>query len=333
MSPKDLLTFLASHPAGAIGTQHISKPDSPQTQGVIATTVEHLHPIRAMLGLIPQGGGISLREWLRDGTGWLFLPYLPAYSSLLAPLFTALVNLLMTEVLMLPDYPSRRIFFVLDELGNLLKLQKLSQLVAVGRSKGAAVILGTQTIAKLNARYGPEVVKDIMNNCNLKLIFRLNDPDSARFAEQLLGTVEAEEKRRTDSLGVLDYKDGVSISTYVTQRSIVLASEFMHLPNLTCFIKIFDLFPARDEVKFKKFTGSTHAFVKREIPEPVPEVNENPTSTEKQLKPQQTEQKKSQTLPEEREKVTEVKSTSKSSMTDKEKGKNGEEKNGQGFSY
>jgi hypothetical protein len=34
MPPKDLLAFLTSHPAGAIGAQHISRPDSPQTPDI-----------------------------------------------------------------------------------------------------------------------------------------------------------------------------------------------------------------------------------------------------------------------------------------------------------
>jgi len=296
MSPVDLLNFLRSHPAGAIGAQHISNPTSPQTQGVIATLVEHLHPVRVLLGLLNNENGISLREWLQKGTGWLFLPYLPAYSSLLAPLFTALVNLLMIESLMQPDYPSRRIFFILDELGNLLTLPKLSTIVAVGRSKNVSVWLGTQTIAKLDVRYTPGVCKDILNNCNTKILFRVTDPDTAKFCEQLLGQQEFEERKKSYSLGVENVRDGVSFQRVDVTKPIVLASEFYNLPNLHFFIKIADLPPAKDVLIFKKFLAKIESFVKRNIPEPERLKEEVETGQKRQLKTEQkTEQLEKET--------------------------------------
>ena len=298
MNPRDLLEFLTknSHLGGAIGAQHISKPDSPQTQGVIATAIEHLHPIRTLIGLLDKNNGISLREWLQKGKGWLFLPYLPAYSSLLAPLFTALVNLLMIESLMQPDYPPRRIFFVLDELGNLLTLPKLSTIVAVGRSKNVSVWLGTQTIAKLDVRYTPGVCKDVLNNCNTKILFRVTDPDTAKFCEQLLGQQEFEERKKSYSLGVENVRDGVSFQRVDVTKPIVLASEFYNLPNLHFFIKIADLPPAKDVLIFKKFLAKIETFIKRNIPEPSQLKEEIETKQKKQLKPEQkTEQLEKET--------------------------------------
>jgi type IV secretory pathway TraG/TraD family ATPase VirD4 len=270
---------------------------------VVATLAEYLYPVQVLFGLdnLNKEKPISLRKWIREGTGWLFLPFFTAYASLLAPLYSALVNLLMIETLMLPDYPAHKTFFILDELGNLLKLPKLSQLIAVGRSKNAGVILGTQTVAKLNSIYSADIVRDIMNNCNLKVIFRVNDPASAKFASELLGEAEVEEKRRTDSLGVMDYKDGVSISTSVATRPVVLPGELMHLPNLNCYLKIFDLFPARDEVLFKKFENKIDSFIKREIPSPVYSVLEENKPEQKQLISEQKPEQKAEVIKTEQE--------------------------------
>ncbi len=282
--PDELLYFLEEnkHLGGAIGAKHIFKPDSPQTQGVMGVLMEHCRVFRLLVGMKPE---ISLREWIRTTKeSWLFLPLLPQYSEMIAPLFTAIVNLLFTEVLSFPDYPERKTWFILDELGNLRALPKFSQLLGVCRSKNACVVIGTQTTVKLDAIYGQAIRKDILNNCNIKVLLRTNDPDSAKHMEEMVGHQEFEEGRKSYSMGVMDVRDGTTVTRQDVVKPVVMASEFAHLPNLTGVVKVMEMFPAKDEIPFRKFEAKVEPVEDVQRIEAAHQVEEQMKEKEESLK-------------------------------------------------
>ena len=76
-----------------------------------------------------------------------------------------------------------------------------------------------------------------MGQCNTKAILRLNSPETARWASQLIGTSEFIETRRSRSRSQ-NFRDsglqaggssGVSDSSGISKRELILDSEFLDL--------------------------------------------------------------------------------------------------------
>ena len=96
----------------------------------------------------------------------LIIPNNPKYSSISAPLCSAVLSIVVREVLSLPDN-KQKFWFVLDELADLPKTDALEKWLALGRSKGARTIAGTQNISQLQAIYGDahtETITSLFSN-------------------------------------------------------------------------------------------------------------------------------------------------------------------------
>lgn len=130
-------------------------------------------------------------------------------------------------------------WLLLDEVRQAGRLDGLSALMTKGRSKGAAVLLGFQDIGGLREVYGRESADELVGQCNTKAILRLNSPETARWASQVIGSSEFVETRKSRSRSRTFHENGfreggsqgVSFSDSITKRDLVLDSEFLDLPE------------------------------------------------------------------------------------------------------
>ena len=60
----------------------------------------------------------------------------------------------------------RRVYFILDEFGNLPKMENIEGMVTVGRSRGIRYLFVLQSFSQLNAKYGKDIGDIIKTNCN-----------------------------------------------------------------------------------------------------------------------------------------------------------------------
>ena len=60
----------------------------------------------------------------------------------------------------------RRAYFILDEFGNLPKMENIEGMVTVGRSRGIRYLFVLQSFSQLNAKYGRDIGDIIKTNCN-----------------------------------------------------------------------------------------------------------------------------------------------------------------------
>lgn len=61
----------------------------------------------------------------------------------------------------------RRAYFILDEFGNLPKMENIEGMVTVGRSRGIRYLFVLQSFSQLNAKYGKDIGDIIKTNCNV----------------------------------------------------------------------------------------------------------------------------------------------------------------------
>lgn len=81
----------------------------------------------------------------------------------------------------------RKAYFILDEFGNLPRLENIEGMVTVGRSRGIRYLFVLQSFSQLNAKYGKDIADIVKTNCNVKIFIGSDDPETRREFSELCG--------------------------------------------------------------------------------------------------------------------------------------------------
>jgi len=211
-------------------------------QNILSTVLTRIAPYEIIAAAWDQAKGrVSLRRWL-ESESLLILgndeDNRAAIDTINQLIFKRLSELILARP-ELTDGGKQTTWIMLDEVRQAGRLEGLSALMTKGRSKGAAVLLGFQDISGLRDVYGREVADELVGQCNTKAILRLNSPETARWASQVVGASEFIEthKSRSRSRNFRDHSFreggslGVSFSDAITKRELILDSEFLDFPE------------------------------------------------------------------------------------------------------
>ena len=83
----------------------------------------------------------------------------------------------------------RNVYFILDEFGNMPKIEKFDKMITVGRSRKIWFNMVVQSYAQLNAVYGDQVADIVKSNCGVKMFIGSNDIDTCKEFSELCGNV------------------------------------------------------------------------------------------------------------------------------------------------
>ncbi|MEL6278273.1 MAG: type IV secretion system DNA-binding domain-containing protein [Pseudomonadota bacterium] len=218
----------------------------------------------------PKTDPFSIRDFVtnEDHQGWLFISSrtdrLPAVRRLL----TLWVDTAVSTLLSLPENNSRRIWFVFDELPSLAKLSTLDQMLAQARKFGGCAILGLQSFPQLVETYGQRAAESIAGNCSTWLLFRANDPASAKWCSEALGKTEKEEAQEGVSVGRHEMRDGRTLQKQRVERSVVLPAELRNLKDLEYYLFLGRGYPiAKGKLAYRKLKSVAEAFIQGLLPE------------------------------------------------------------------
>ena len=190
------------------------------------------------------GGPFAFREFIhgldkRTGARpWIFVPRKEDYFEASKPLLACWLECAASAVLGLPPSPDRRIWFVLDELADLPRVDNLARLLPEGRKFGAAVVLTFQALGQMRHRYGPQIAESMLGCCNTKLFLQTIDSETRQWASQTIGECEVEIQTMTDALAEGDDEARTTLGRMRKMRPAVLESE-LRLPKFEGFL----LFP------------------------------------------------------------------------------------------
>ena len=162
---------------------------------------------------------------------WIFVPRKEDYFEAAKPLMACWLECAASAVLGLPPSPQRRIWFVLDELADLPKVDNLARLLPEGRKFGAAIVLTFQALGQMRNRYGENIAEAMLACCNTKLFLQTVDRETRAWASQTIGDCEMELRTSTDTLS---FGGDVPRTTLATQRHFrpaVLESELRLEPH------------------------------------------------------------------------------------------------------
>lgn len=234
-SMKEALGSLPLAEKGAL--KHIENPETNQAATILSIVQERIQFFRYLVDI---DGSFSLRKYIRDenNTKNLYLLNIVNYTEIFKPLMTFAIDTIIRETLSLPDKLDRRIFFVLDEIGSLYKLDSLLNLLTVGASKGSSIICANQDIGRIEETYGKSNTKTFFNNFNTDFILRVNEPETAEFISKAIGEKQVVKKVESRQMSPSKFGDSKGISEQEKTERLLLPTEFQSLENLEAIIKV-----------------------------------------------------------------------------------------------
>ena len=191
------------------------------------------------------GEPLSVRAWVRNSTaGTIWMPFASNQIASLRGLVSCWMRLAITETLTLPEDPTdkRRVWFHIDELDSLGRIEGLKDALVRVRKKGGVAVLGFQAISMVRATYGEADAHAIVENLDNKLFLRCalsEGGGTARFASDVIGEREVERQETTTSRTAGQHPS--TSTTLQTRRHLekaVLPAELTQIPDRTGYLKL-----------------------------------------------------------------------------------------------
>ena len=178
---------------------------------------------------------LSIRQWVREGRGVLFLPYQADQIAALRAIISTWMRIAIFETMSLGE-GDLRLWFIVDELDALGQIDGLKDALVRLRKFGGRCVLGFQSIAQVSGTYGRSDAETIVENCGNTLILRCSASESggtARFASKLIGDREIIRKqvsrsRQVDKL----FSGSETVSDHHVTEAAVLPSQIEQLADL-----------------------------------------------------------------------------------------------------
>lgn len=273
----DLITMLASGSVaelkllcqGTAAARYFEPGGEKMLASILGTLAPAIANLRFLAAL--DGEPFSVRKWVRSGAGSLWLPYTANQVAALRGLISCWMNIAILETLSLPPDRDRRIWFHIDELDALGRIEGLKDAQARLRKFGGCVAIGFQSSAQVKAVYG-EGAHTIIENCGNLLLLRSGLSEGGGTAELASGLIGSREVERDDVSRSRTHGRYTSRSTSMqskrTTEEVTLASEIMQLPNREGFVKRATM-PKWNRIRFAYVT-----YVQQVPPfEPAPSLN------------------------------------------------------------
>jgi hypothetical protein len=216
-----------------------------------------LDSIRSVLGSAVDGlqhvarqdsAPLSVKQWVRSGSGALFIPYRAGQIAALRSTISAWMRLAIFEAMSRPagEYQDgrvrdQRLWFVVDELDALGQIDGLKDALARLRKFDGRCVLGFQSIAQVSSTYGKGEAQTLVENCGNSLVLRCSASEhggTSQFASRLIGQREVVRISRSRSRRPTDFLSSVTESEHRQIEPAVMDSEIERLPDLAGFLKL-----------------------------------------------------------------------------------------------
>ena len=123
----------------------------------------------------------------------------------------------------------RNVYFILDEFGNMPKIEKFDKMITVGRSRKIWFNMVVQSYSQLNNVYGEKVADIVKSNCGMKMFIGSNDIGTCKEFSELCGNMTVKTSSTSASMNAKEGDFSVSQQTQV--RPLIYPSELQKLNN------------------------------------------------------------------------------------------------------
>ncbi len=250
-------------------TEHahlIDKAAKAQRAGVLATLSE----VGASLKLLPtieesQGGVFTFREWAQRRHRRIFITSTQSTREAMRRLHAAWFNIMLGKLLEANGRTSqqRLCWVIIDEAHALKHLPVLGTALVEARKYKVKMVLGTQNKAQFEEHYDRGAAT-MLSASHTKILFRCNEPTSARWVSEMIGEQELERPRVSTTASVQSYgRDSLNYAPDLERSLVVNKEQIMALPNLHGFWKYGDAIVSF-RIEPQERTQRARAFVPRQ---------------------------------------------------------------------
>jgi type IV secretory pathway TraG/TraD family ATPase VirD4 len=233
-----------------------------QGAGIVATVANALKACYHLPPMHQTTGKWSACEWSLTRRGWVFLPCKEDIRDAIEPLQGLWLDCLV-RWLMSAQIGREQVWIVADELPALGYQPQIEKLVTRGRKRGLAVVIGFQNVAQTRAVYGRDGAITLTSSPTTKLIMRSDEPETARWASDLIGSHETERLQMTQLAGLSTYREGVNLSPHRSVEHLVLPAEIQQLRPFNGYLCIAGEHRTRVRIPEQHLTRRHPDFIQR----------------------------------------------------------------------
>ena len=145
-------------------------------------------------------------------------------------------------------------YFIMDEFGNMPKLNNFATMVTVARSRNIQLSLVLQDYKQLETLYGPNDAVTIRNNCNVQIFIGVNDMETRKIFSDLLGemSIEIESESISKTTGKAAKEDSEagskSINKSTVSRPLLPPNELLDLKPGVIYAYCFGFNPLKSHI-------------------------------------------------------------------------------------
>ena len=123
----------------------------------------------------------------------------------------------------------RNVYYIMDEFGNMPKIDKFGQMITVGRSRKIWFSMVVQSFVQLTNVYGKDIADIVIGNCGVKMFIGSNDTDTCKMFSEMCGNMTV---RTTSTSSAIGGKAGdINLSSQTQVRPLIYPSELQRLNN------------------------------------------------------------------------------------------------------
>ncbi len=217
------------------GTEHahtLTANAAPQRAGILGSLNEAGKPLR-MMPTHAEGRRIwTVREWVKERRGWIFITSTPDTIDALRPIQSLWLDMLILKLQASQHDPSKpRVWMILDELASLNALPQLHTALTKQRKSDNPIVLGFQGMSQLDALYGKKA-ETILSQAYTNIVLRTREPRAAKHLSELIGKAQLERIRESKPARWFQRRHR-SYSTERVVDPVVMESEIQGLEDLT----------------------------------------------------------------------------------------------------
>lgn len=222
---------------GTKSSRYLSDANKTTASSILSVMTTNTKPLDL---LTESGNKFSLREYFtrvrEGGSAWLFLSSPPDLREVTMPLLASFFELSVSHLIGMGIKEDRRIWFIIDELSALGKLNGFNTLMSEGRKYGACVLAATQSISQLFENFGMHSASSIFGQFATKFIFRTDEPAATKIIADIFGELEYRHQQKNTSFGANEFRDGISYTEQQRSKSLISSDTLASLEDLECFV-------------------------------------------------------------------------------------------------
>lgn len=135
----------------------------------------------------------------------------------------------------------RKVYFILDEFGNMPPIDGFGTMVTVSRSRNIFFEIILQSYKQLDIKYGPDEAQNIRGNFQMEVFLGSEDPSTIQAFSKACGEITVFHDEESTSKNDKDEKGGTTTnkSTQRSRRPLIEEAELRVMPKWTVVAKIF----------------------------------------------------------------------------------------------